>query len=126
MRVAFALANPFAQVAPDGHTYGGAGTLVDECGSNLAEVPQAQRVSAQTATRHRLEAIKRATGARGLRAILEQAMLEVMYELPAKTEVKKCIVSKGVITQGARPAMLLADGTELTSKSVAAEKAESA
>jgi len=34
------------------------------------------------------EAIKRNTGARGLRAILEQAMLEVMYELPAKTGIK--------------------------------------
>jgi ATP-dependent Clp protease ATP-binding subunit ClpX len=70
------------------------------------------------------EAIKRQTGARGLRAILEQCMLEVMYDLPAKTEVKKCVVGKNVITSGARPVMLLSDGTEVTSKP--AEKAESA
>lgn len=60
------------------------------------------------------EAIKRNTGARGLRAILEQSMLEVMYELPAKSNVKKCIVTKNVVLKGERPVMLLADGTELT------------
>src|SRR6185437_11268706 len=58
------------------------------------------------------EAIKRATGARGLRAILEQAMLEVMYELPAKAEIKKCVITKNVITQGERPVLVLADGSE--------------
>src|SRR5215213_111956 len=42
------------------------------------------------------EAIKRNTGARGLRAILEQSMMEVMYDLPAKTDVKKCVVTKEV------------------------------
>src|SRR5580704_8907076 len=60
------------------------------------------------------EAIKRNTGARGLRAILEQAMLEVMYELPAKSNVKKCIVTKNTILKGERPVLVLADGTELT------------
>jgi len=59
------------------------------------------------------EAIKRNTGARGLRAILEQSMLEVMYDLPAKSHVKKCIVTKNVVLKGERPVMLLADGTEV-------------
>jgi len=58
------------------------------------------------------EAIKRNTGARGLRAILEQAMLEVMYELPAKTNVKKCVVTKSTILKGERPVIVFADGTE--------------
>ncbi|MBY0469695.1 ATP-dependent Clp protease ATP-binding subunit ClpX [bacterium] len=58
------------------------------------------------------EAIKRNTGARGLRAILEQSMLEVMYELPARTDVKKCIVSKNVILKGERPVMVFSDGSE--------------
>src|SRR3954465_1956619 len=53
------------------------------------------------------EAIKRATGARGLRAILEQCMLEVMYELPAKTDVKKCIVTKNTVIKGERPIMVM-------------------
>jgi ATP-dependent Clp protease ATP-binding subunit ClpX len=70
------------------------------------------------------EAIKRQTGARGLRAILEQSMLEVMYELPAKTEIKKCVITQDVITSGARPTLVMNDGTE--AKRATAEKAESA
>jgi ATP-dependent Clp protease ATP-binding subunit ClpX len=71
------------------------------------------------------EAIKRNTGARGLRAILEQSMLEVMYDLPAKNDVKKCIVTKNVVLKGERPIMMLADGTEDTKLSTTT-KAESA
>lgn len=71
------------------------------------------------------EAIKRNTGARGLRAILEQSMLEVMYELPAKTDVKKCIVTKNTILKGERPIIVLADGTEAARTGVGS-KAESA
>jgi len=73
------------------------------------------------------EAIKRNTGARGLRAILEQAMLEVMYELPTQGEVKKCIVTKESITKGERPVLVYADGTEVrggASPAVGAKKAE--
>jgi len=72
------------------------------------------------------EAIKRNTGARGLRAILEQSMLEVMYELPAKNHVKKCIVTKNMVLKGERPVMLLADGTEAGQAAPAPTKAESA
>ncbi|OFZ78583.1 MAG: ATP-dependent protease ATP-binding subunit ClpX [Bdellovibrionales bacterium RIFOXYD1_FULL_53_11] len=57
------------------------------------------------------EAIKRNTGARGLRAILEQSMLEVMYDLPVKGNVKKCVVTKNSITKGERPVMVLTDDT---------------
>lgn len=57
------------------------------------------------------EAIKRNTGARGLRAILEHAMLEVMYELPTRGNVKKCVVTKNSITKGERPIFVLTDGT---------------
>lgn len=72
------------------------------------------------------EAIKRNTGARGLRAILEQSMLEVMYELPARSSVKKCVVTKNVVLKGERPIMLLADGTEASKVEAAPSKAESA
>ena len=71
------------------------------------------------------EAIKRNTGARGLRAILEQSMLEVMYDLPAKSNVKKCIVTKNVVLKGERPVMVLEDGTEIL-KAPPVTKAESA
>ena len=72
------------------------------------------------------EAIKRNTGARGLRAILEQTMLEVMYELPTKTNVKKCIVTKNCVTKQERPVLVLADGTEASKPAANGEKAESA
>jgi ATP-dependent Clp protease ATP-binding subunit ClpX len=74
------------------------------------------------------EAIKRNTGARGLRAILEQSMLEVMYDLPANSSIKKCVVTKNVILKGERPVMLLADGSEISSdeKTDSQKKAESA
>jgi ATP-dependent Clp protease ATP-binding subunit ClpX len=73
------------------------------------------------------EAIKRNTGARGLRAILEQSMLEVMYELPAKTNVKKCIVTKNVIIKGERPVIVFADGTDASTPAKTGDKkAESA
>ena len=38
------------------------------------------------------EAIKRKTGARGLRAIMEECMLDVMYDLPGKDNIKECII----------------------------------
>ncbi|MCS7458759.1 ATP-dependent protease ATP-binding subunit ClpX [Paenibacillus doosanensis] len=43
------------------------------------------------------EAIKRNTGARGLRAIIESVMLDVMYEAPSRTENSTCVVTKDVI-----------------------------
>jgi len=72
------------------------------------------------------EAIKRATGARGLRAILEQSMLEVMYDLPSQAEVKKCIITKNTVLKGERPVIVFADGTEQKAPLKSAEKAESA
>ncbi|MCM0605267.1 MAG: ATP-dependent Clp protease ATP-binding subunit ClpX [Xanthomonadaceae bacterium] len=55
------------------------------------------------------EAIKRGTGARGLRAILEQSMLDVMYELPNKSNIKKCIITKNTIAKGERPVLVFSD-----------------
>ncbi len=43
------------------------------------------------------EALKRKTGARGLRSILEDMMLETMYELPSQTDIKECVITEGVI-----------------------------
>lgn len=49
------------------------------------------------------EAIKRGTGARGLRAILENAMLDIMYELPSRTNIKECIINEDVILGKGEP-----------------------
>ncbi len=48
-------------------------------------------------------ALARKTGARGLRAILEQVMLDVMYDLPANEKVAKCIITKEAITGLGKP-----------------------
>ena len=52
------------------------------------------------------EAITRKTGARGLRAILEDIMLDVMYDLPSKSNVKECIISEDVVTLRQAPLLV--------------------
>jgi ATP-dependent Clp protease ATP-binding subunit ClpX len=53
---------------------------------------------------HRAQARK--TGARGLRSILEEVMLDVMYDLPSLTNVKKCIINKEVIEAAQTPVLI--------------------
>jgi ATP-dependent Clp protease ATP-binding subunit ClpX len=52
------------------------------------------------------EAMKRGTGARGLRAVLEEVMLEVMYELPSIPGLKECIITREVIFNKDRPILI--------------------
>ena len=52
------------------------------------------------------EAMKRGTGARGLRAVLEEVMLEMMYELPSMPGLKECIVTREVILNKERPILI--------------------
>jgi len=52
------------------------------------------------------EAMKRGTGARGLRAVLEEVMLEVMYELPSIPGLKECIITREVIVNKERPILI--------------------
>lgn len=49
------------------------------------------------------EAIKRSTGARGLRAIIESVMLDVMFDIPSRTDVSKCVITKEVIQEKIAP-----------------------
>ena len=55
------------------------------------------------------EALKRGTGARGLRAILEEVLLEVMYELPSRTDVSKCVVDRDVVLHKVAPTLIVED-----------------
>jgi ATP-dependent Clp protease ATP-binding subunit ClpX len=55
------------------------------------------------------EALKRNTGARGLRAIIEDIMLDVMYEIPSRTDVSKCVVTKDVVAKKEEPLIVTAD-----------------
>jgi len=51
-------------------------------------------------------ACKRKTGARGLRAVIEDAMLNIMYDLPSRKDVEACVVGEEVITRGEPPTVL--------------------
>ncbi len=52
------------------------------------------------------EAMKRKSGARGLRAIMETCMLEIMYDLPSIDNVKECVIGEEVVLNGEDPILL--------------------
>jgi ATP-dependent Clp protease ATP-binding subunit ClpX len=52
------------------------------------------------------EAIKRKSGARGLRAIMENTMLDVMYELPSQQNIRECIISEEAVLNHESPILL--------------------
>ena len=52
------------------------------------------------------DAIKRKSGARGLRAILETAMLDIMYDIPSFPEISECVINEDVVTKGESPLLL--------------------
>ncbi|HVC29619.1 MAG TPA: ATP-dependent Clp protease ATP-binding subunit ClpX, partial [Steroidobacteraceae bacterium] len=56
------------------------------------------------------EAIDLKTGARGLRTVIENTLLEVMYEIPSRGDVKKCVVSADSISKRQRPLLLTRSG----------------
>jgi len=53
------------------------------------------------------KAMARKTGARGLRAILESSMLDVMFDIPSMTNVEQCVISRDVVEGKAKPDLLL-------------------
>jgi len=57
-------------------------------------------------------AMDRKTGARGLRSILERALLDIMFELPSLENVSKVVIEANVITDGAKPILIYADSDE--------------
>jgi ATP-dependent Clp protease ATP-binding subunit ClpX len=75
-------------------------------GVELVFTPEALRAAAR-------EALKLKTGARGLRTIIEQVLLDVMYEIPSHSDVVKCVVNAECITRGVQPLLLLEDGQAL-------------
>jgi ATP-dependent Clp protease ATP-binding subunit ClpX len=56
------------------------------------------------------EAMGRKTGARGLRTIIEETLLEVMYEIPSRSDVVKCVVNGETIRRRTRPLLLTSSG----------------
>lgn len=53
------------------------------------------------------KALERKTGARGLRAIMEEILTDVMYEIPSQKNVEKCILHKEVVTMGKEPILII-------------------
>ena len=51
------------------------------------------------------KAIERKSGARGLRAIIEDALLDTLFELPGRKDIRKCVITKDVIENGAKPTL---------------------
>ena len=52
------------------------------------------------------EALKRKSGARGLRAIMESCMLDIMYDIPSKEDVKECVIGEEVVLKKEAPILL--------------------
>jgi ATP-dependent Clp protease ATP-binding subunit ClpX len=61
------------------------------------------------------KALKRKTGARGLRSILEGALLDIMYELPNMENVSKVVVDEGMIESNGKPILIYADQPKVAS-----------
>ena len=58
------------------------------------------------------DAMERNTGARGLRSIIETLMLDIMYEIPSREDVEKCIITAEMVNdKNVRPKLLYTDGT---------------
>jgi ATP-dependent Clp protease ATP-binding subunit ClpX len=55
-------------------------------------------------------ALERGTGARGLRSILEAALLPTMYELPSRSDVAKCVVDGDTVREGVQPTLVTSSG----------------
>ncbi len=52
------------------------------------------------------KALERKTGARGLRSILEGVMTDIMYEIPSREDITKCVITGATITDGAEPVLV--------------------
>ena len=68
------------------------------------------------------KALERETGARGLRSIMEEILLEVQFELPSRRDVKKCVVTRETVVNGLPPTLV----TEAVEDDVVEDEAQSA
>jgi ATP-dependent Clp protease ATP-binding subunit ClpX len=68
------------------------------------------------------KALERETGARGLRSIIENALLDVMFELPSRKDVSKCVITKETIAKHMRPTLVTTGGAALDEPDELAEE----
>jgi ATP-dependent Clp protease ATP-binding subunit ClpX len=69
------------------------------------------------------KALERETGARGLRSILEEVLLDVQFELPSRRDVRKCVITKETITKGLKPTLVTEAARDDDEPAAAAETA---
>ena len=62
------------------------------------------------------KAIERKTGARGLRAIIEDVMRDIMYEIPSNPKIEKCIITKGTVEDKEAPKLIINNNREIPKK----------
>lgn len=62
------------------------------------------------------KAIERKTGARGLRAIIEEIMRDIMFELPSNPKIEKCIITKETVESGEAPKVIINNSRETAKK----------
>jgi ATP-dependent Clp protease ATP-binding subunit ClpX len=75
-------------------------------GVELVFTDDALKAIAETAIKHK-------TGARGLRTVLEECLMEVMYEIPGRDDVRKCVVNAESVLNGTRPLLLTRGGQQI-------------
>jgi ATP-dependent Clp protease ATP-binding subunit ClpX len=63
------------------------------------------------------KAMERKTGARGLRSIVENLLLDVMFELPSRKDIVKCVITEECVTKQKQPLLVLKDGTVVNKES---------
>ena len=56
--------------------------------------------------------VERKSGARGLRSILENTMLDIMYDLPSRNDVRECVITDDVVLNGEQPILLFEQKSE--------------
>jgi ATP-dependent Clp protease ATP-binding subunit ClpX len=69
------------------------------------------------------KALERETGARGLRSIIEGALLDVMFELPSRKDVVKCAITRETIEKGLKPTLVTRAGADDEPEELAEESA---
>ena len=55
------------------------------------------------------KALARGTGARGLKSIIEEALLNSMFEVPSRSDIKKCVITEASINTGEEPELVLGE-----------------
>lgn len=72
------------------------------------------------------KALGRSTGARGLRAIMEKSLLETMFELPSRSDIVKCVVTREVVSEDFKPTLLTSRSETSKVEKVTGEEEETA